>query len=121
MNSIFELVNEFESYCLIATHSPLVIRELFSKNVYVINRDLDVPSMRRIRIESFGENLGVLNDEVFGDSQVPKQYKKIIEGFINKGMTFNQIVQLVESPEAPLSLNARILITNLIKTKSEKF
>ena len=121
MNSIYELVNEFESYCLIATHSPLVIRELFSKNVYVITRDADVPSLRRIRIESFGENLGVLNDEVFGDSQVPKQYKKIIQGFINRGMTFDQIVQLLESPEAPLSLNARIFITNLIKTRDEEF
>lgn len=121
MNSIYELVNEFESYCLIATHSPLIIRELFSKNVFVINRDTDVPSLRRIRIESFGENLGVLNDEVFGDSQVPKQYKKIIEGFINKGMNFDQIVQLLESPEAPLSLNARIYITNLIKTRDEEF
>lgn len=121
MNSIYELVNEFESFCLIATHSPLVIRELFSKNVFVLKREDNVPSLQRIGIESFGENLGVLNDEVFGDRQVPKQYKKIIENFIEKGMNFNQIVDLLESPEAPLSLNARIYISNLIQTRNEEF
>jgi predicted ATPase len=120
MNSIYELVNEFESYCLIGTHSPLVIRELLSKNVYVMQRDGNVPSLRRIGIESFGENLGVLNDEVFGDRQVPKQYKKIIEDFISIGYTFDQMVKLLQSDEVPLSLNARIYIANLIKRKDEE-
>lgn len=120
MNSIYELVNEFESFCLITTHSPLVIRELFSKNVYVMKRDSNVPSLRRIGIESFGENLGVLSDEVFGDREVPKQYKKIIQELIDKGYEFEQIVNLLESEEVPLSLNARIFITNLLTQRNEK-
>ncbi|HEX4374725.1 MAG TPA: AAA family ATPase, partial [Puia sp.] len=43
MQIIYHLVNEFQSYCIIATHSPLIIRELFSRNVYVLEREEDIP------------------------------------------------------------------------------
>lgn len=48
MNTIYELVNKFESFCIIATHSPLVVRELFSRNVYVVERHENTPSVRKI-------------------------------------------------------------------------
>ena len=117
MNTIYELVNEFEAYCLVATHSPMVIRELFSKNVFVMERNQNVPSVRRIGIECFGENLGVLTDEVFGDREMPKQYKKIIQNLISSGNSFSQIVNMLEYDKFPLSLNARIYIASLIEGK----
>lgn len=120
VNTIYNLVNEFESYCLIATHSPLVIREILSKNVFIMQRDKTTASIRRIGIESFGENLGVLNDEVFGDRQMDKQYKSIIRNLIRQGKTFDEIVDLVEFDGVPLSLNARIYINNLINQKNEE-
>ena len=120
MNTIYELVNEFQSYCLIATHSPIVIRELFSKNVYVMERTGNVPAFRRIGLECFGENLSVLTDEVFGDREVPKQYKKIIIELVDKGNNFEQIVDLLEFDEFPLSLNACIFIRNIIKERNDK-
>lgn len=115
MNTIYELVEEFESYCLIATHSPIVIRELFSKNVFVIERINNTPSVKRIGIESFGENLGVLTDEVFGDKETSKQYKTIIRSLIRQRKSFEEIIELMEFDEVPLSLNARIFIKALIR------
>lgn len=120
MNTIYELVDEFESYCLIATHSPIVIRELFSKNVYIIDRVNNVPAVRRIGIESFGENLGVLTDEVFGDRETQKQYKTIIRQLINSGKSFKEIIELLEFDEVPLSLNARIFIKTLIRNNEKR-
>lgn len=120
MNTIYDLVHEFESYCIIATHSPLVIRELFSKNVYVIERHGNTPSARRIAIESFGENLSTLTDEVFGNKEVPKQYKKIIQELVNGGDSYENIVTALESDDVPLSLNARLFIKSQIKAKNEK-
>lgn len=114
MNTIYELVNEFESYCLIATHSPLVIRELFSKNVFVMEKHDNVPSLKRIGIESFGENLGVLTEEVFGDRSVDKKYKSIISDLVNQGYSYEEIIDLLQFDEVPLSLNAKIYIRTLI-------
>lgn len=120
MNTIYDLVHEFESYCIIATHSPLVIRELFSKNVYVIERHGNTPSARRIGLESFGENLSTLTDEVFGNKDVPKQYKKIIQELVDSGDSYENIVSTLESDDIPLSLNARLFIKSQIKSKNEK-
>jgi energy-coupling factor transporter ATP-binding protein EcfA2 len=113
MNTIYELVNEFQSYCIIATHSPLVIRELFSRNVLVMERDENVLSVRRIGIESFGENISNLTEVVFGNKNVPKQYKKIIEALINEGKSPEEIINLLEFDDTPLSLNARLYIQSL--------
>ena len=119
MNTIYELVNQFESYCVLTTHSPLVIREVLSRNVYVMERHEDVPSLRRIGIESFGENLTVLTEEVFGNKDVPKQYKLIIEGLIEKGKTFDQIIEIIQFGNVPVGLNTRIFIKSLIQQRDD--
>jgi len=112
---IYELVNEFQSYCIIATHSPVIVRELFSKNVYVLERVGDVPSIRSIGIESFGEDIGVLTDEVFGNKEVPKQYKRIIDNLVRLGNSFEQIIEVLETDNVPLSLNTRLYIKSSVK------
>ncbi len=110
MNTIYELVEEFKSYCIIATHSPLIIRELLSKNVFVLDRENEIVAVRRIGLESFGENLTTLTDEVFGNKEVPKQYKKIIRALVTQGKSYEEIVSLLQSDFAPLSLNTRVFI-----------
>ncbi|MFH6966359.1 AAA family ATPase [Flavobacterium sp. FlaQc-28] len=110
INTIYELVNEFQSYCIIGTHSPLIIQELLSKNVYVIERNGNIPDIRRIGIESFGENLTTLTDDVFGNREIPKQYKKIIDKKASLGMSFEEIISLLQFDEMPLSLNTRLYI-----------
>lgn len=110
INTIYELINEFQSYCIIGTHSPLIIQELLSKNVYVIERNGNIPDIRRIGIESFGENLTTLTDDVFGNREIPKQYKKIIDEKASLGMSFDEILSLLQFDEMPLSLNTRLYI-----------
>ena len=117
MNTIYELVEEFQSYCIIATHSPLVVRELFSKNVYILDRDDTSLSIRRIPLESFGENLGVLTEEIFCNKGIPKQHKKILRELVDCGKSYEEIISLLEFDEIPLSLNARIYVKSMINKR----
>ncbi|WP_343746423.1 AAA family ATPase [Chitinophaga sp.] len=110
VNTIYELVDEFQSYCIIATHSPLIVREIPSKNVYVLEKHENVASLRKIGKESFGENLTIITDEIFGSKEVPKQYKKIIDNLVGQKMNFEDILNILESDNIPLSLNARMYI-----------
>jgi len=110
MNLIYDLVKKFESYCIIATHSPLIIQELLSKNVYVMERHENFPVIRKIAIESFGENLTVLTDEVFGNREIEKQYKNTIDRMVLKGLGYEEIINELSSDDIPLSLNARLYI-----------
>lgn len=110
MNIIYELVHEFESYCIVTTHSPLIIQELLSKNVFILEKDENIPYIKKIGIESFGENLTTLTEEVFGNKEISKQYKKIIEQLINNGNSYEEVVSKLESDNIPLNLNARLYI-----------
>jgi predicted ATPase len=113
MNTIQELILQFQSYCIITTHSPLIIRELLSKSVYIVDKNGDVPSVRNIEIESYGENLGVLNDIVFGNREIPKFYKQTISRLIKEGLSYEEIIALLESDQVPLSLSLKIYIKSL--------
>lgn len=115
VNTIYSLVGEFESYCIITTHSPLIIREMFSKNVYVMEKHDNVPSVRRIGIESFGEDSSVLTEEVFGNKEIPKHYKTKIRRLVEQGYGYDDILSKIEFDELPLSLNAKIYIKSLLK------
>ncbi|SHG01653.1 AbiJ-related protein [Flavobacterium defluvii] len=116
INTIYELVDEFQSYCIIGTHSPLIIQELLSKNVYVMERNGNTPDIRRIGIESFGENLNTLTDDVFGNREIQKQYKRIIDEQIENGKKYDEILDLIQFDNSPLSLNARLYIKSKLKS-----
>ncbi|MDO6737375.1 AAA family ATPase [Wenyingzhuangia sp. 2_MG-2023] len=110
ISSIYELVEQFDSYCLITTHSPIIIQNIFGKNVYVMEKDENHPILRKIGIECFGENLSVLTEDVFGNRDMQKQYKVILDRMIKQYGDYSQIVELIETHNLPLSLNAKVYL-----------
>lgn len=115
VNSIYELANEFESFCILATHSPLIVREVLSKNVLVFDRESEVLNIRKLDIETFGANLNDITENVFGNRDIPKQYKKILQSLVDDGYSFTKIKDLLESDDIPLSLNAQIYLKSILK------
>ena len=118
VNTIYELTNEFQSYCILATHSPIIVRELLSRNVYIVERDSNIMTARKPLIETFGENLTTITEEIFGNRDIPNQYEKILNRLAETGNSFNEILSIVESENIPLSLNARIYLKSIINEKS---
>ena len=110
MNVIYDLVNRFKSYCIITTHSPLIVQEVLSKSVKVIERHEDLVSVRQIAIESFGANLITLTEEVFGNREIQKQYKKIINRMVSNGKSYDDIIGILEREGFPLSTNISLYI-----------
>jgi len=115
MDVIYELVNEFQSYCIITTHSPLIVQELLSKNVHIIEKNENLVSARQPNIESFGQNLTTLTEEIFGNNGIEKRYKKIINQMVIKKMTYDEIVSILETEGVPLSINTRLYIKSKIQ------
>ncbi|WP_313578225.1 AAA family ATPase [Chishuiella sp.] len=118
MNVIYQLTNQFNSFCIIATHSPLIVRELLSKNVYILEKEHDILVVRRPLIETFGENLTIITEEIFGNRDIPKQFKSILEKLVNKGYSYEEIINLLKSDNIPLSLNANMLLKSIMNEKS---
>lgn len=118
INTVYELTQEFQSYCIIATHSPLIVRELLSRNVYVMERESNIVSIRKPLIETFGENLTTITEEIFGNRDIPNQFEKILLKLAKTGRNFDEILSIIESENIPLSLNARIYLKSIINEKS---
>lgn len=118
INTIYELSRIFQSYCIIATHSPIIVQELLSKNVYVIQREGTHASIRKPSKETFGENLSTIIEEIFGNREIPKQFKMILTDLIKKGMTYEDIIKEIESDNVPVSLNTRLFLKSIIDEKS---
>ena len=118
INTIYDLVNKFQSYCIIATHSPLIVQEILSKNVYVVEKQGKIASVRKIGKETFGENLTVLTEEIFGNRAIPKQYEIILSNLVDEGLNYDEIKGKLESDNMSLSLNAILYLKTLLNEKS---
>lgn len=120
ITAIYELLEEYQSYSIISTHSPLIVRELLSRSVYIMERNANYPSIKKIGLESFGANLTTLTEEIFGNKEVPKFYKKKIKELVRENYSYDRIVALLSFNNIPLSLNLTIFIKNLIESKNEE-
>ena len=119
MNAIMELLQKFNSFGIVATHSPLIVREIFSENIFVLDKEETTLRVRKLEFETFGENLTTITNEIFGNRDVPKYYKTKIEELVESGKTYKEIENELQG-EVPLNLNIKILIKSLIQNRDEK-
>lgn len=116
IRAIYTILEKFESYAIIATHSPLVIREMLSKNVFVFNREEDNLHVAKIGIESFGEDIAILNDIVFKNRSEEKQYEKYIDILVDEcDGDYSNVVSELQNEHNELSLSTRLLIQSAIE------
>lgn len=113
LNTLFSLVKRFKSFCVIATHSPLIIQEIPARNIFVIERNDDLAFVRGLERESFGENLTVITQDIFGNKEVPRHFISLIEELISKGKSYSEIISILESDNLPITSNIRLYIKAL--------
>ena len=117
-NAITQIINvvnlvceRFSSCCIMATHSPLVIQSLLSRNVLIMERDIDgMPIVRQMRVESLGENLTTINEEIFSNGQRDKYYKRLIKKAVEGKDSMDQVLQELQNGDLPMSLASYMLI-----------
>lgn len=84
LTEIQDLLRLTDSVMLIATHSPVVLQELFSKNVIVVRRGNSKYRMSHPEIETFGENFAAINNMVFNITSDLTRYHRIIDELYDK-------------------------------------
>ena len=108
------LLRRFQSYAVIATHSPLVIREIPGNLVSVIKRmDGNVALIENIGMEKFGEDVTLLYRQIFGYDESESCFRLTVKKMAQT-KTFEEIVEKLMTAEKPLSLNARFTIRNIV-------
>lgn len=114
ISALYKLLEEFQSYAIVATHSPLVIREIKSRQVRVMERFEDRSLIRKVQQETLGANISALVDEIFGNKDIPKYYREAIFRLVkNNFATEEAIYQAIGTDVNSLPIGLQIFIKSL--------
>ena len=105
-----KILDFYNSYSIIATHSPIVVQETPSKMVKIFDRIGNTPIIKNLPDESFGENISKITDFIFYRNQVKESYKEFFDEKV-KELTLQQINELFNSK---LSFNALLYLNAII-------
>lgn len=84
MKSFRRIIHDKHSVMLIATHSPIILQETLSKNVFILQRNGDLLLFNHPKIETYGESFGIINSYVFNLNSDITNYYHVIDNLYEK-------------------------------------
>jgi predicted ATPase len=117
MNCFTEILDTYNSFAIISTHSPIIIQDVPAKYISVFERIGNLPLIKKLPIESFGENLSVLTNTVFGTADIKELYKKHLEKLERQIYSSEEINRFFNNK---LSFNAMLYLAALFSADNEK-
>ncbi|MGE7934594.1 ATP-dependent nuclease [Viridibacillus arvi] len=112
--ALSELLITRNAVALIATHSPVIVQEVPSECVKIMNRNNNYVDFELPNIETFGENIGTLTREIFGLEVRESGFHKVLTELVNEGHSYDEIL---ESLDGKIGLEAKTLIRSMIFSK----
>lgn len=92
VRALADLLQDRNGVAILATHSPVVLQELPKGCVYKVSRVRTKISVDPPRIETFGENVGILTSEVFGLEVARSGFHGLLAKSVDAGMNFDDVV-----------------------------
>lgn len=117
VNFLYELLNQYSSYAIITTHSPLVIQEIPSSYISVFRNIEGDHYTNMVNIETFGANISNIVQDVFCISEKESNFKKYLSKMVENEMGFTEILNLFDGN---LSLDVKLFLKNLYKKHGDK-
>ncbi|SHG23010.1 AAA domain-containing protein, putative AbiEii toxin, Type IV TA system [Marinomonas polaris DSM 16579] len=97
------ILDKYDSFSIVATHSPIVIQEIPKKRVILLTREGDVTLPTFMDFETFGESISELTRHVFDTAEIPNYYKNVLKK-LSENKSFEEVNELFESQ---LGFNAK--------------
>lgn len=115
LQSIRICLDKLNGYAVIAAHSPVVLQELPGKYIRKIYRSGNDSSVALPSIETFGENIGMITQEVFNLDDSFTDWHDLIRKLV-KGRTLEEITNIFDGR---LSFPVRSYIMDLLEDDAE--
>jgi ABC-type transport system involved in cytochrome c biogenesis ATPase subunit len=96
IRAVSSLLTDRNGVAIIATHSPVVLQEISRSCTWIVHRSGDQARAVRPSSETFGENVGVLTEDVFGLELTESGYHTLLQSAADEGLTYDQIVTRFE-------------------------
>lgn len=118
MSFLAWILKQYGSYSVIATHSPLVVREMVSGNVFQMMRMKgDIPQIGVVSYDTFGENISRLYRNIFGYDEEGSLFSEVVNRLAARGATAEDIERAIYSNSA-VNLNARMRIHDILARRA---
>lgn len=85
------ILDIFESFAIISTHSPLIVQETPSSKVNIFKTIDNYPFIDGINIETFGTNLNHIIKEIFDVHESESNYREVFTQLINNKFSIESI------------------------------
>lgn len=110
------LINR-NAVCIMTTHSPIVLQEVPSSCVYKLSRMGEFSKFERPQLETFGENIGILTNEIFGLEVTESGFYKILKEILNENYSYENAL---ESINKQLGIEGKSILRSLFFDKENK-
>jgi AAA domain, putative AbiEii toxin, Type IV TA system len=100
---------------IIATHSPVILQEVPRACVWKLRRNGAEAIAERLEIEAFGENVGVLTQEVFGLEVTDSGFHKIIKDLVRTTASYEMAIELLNNQ---IGLEGKAILRSLFYHKA---
>lgn len=78
MSEFRKIIHRRHSVMLVSTHSPVILQETFSKNVYIMDRRNGETTIQHPKSEVYGESFGLINSMVFNLTSDITHYHDVV-------------------------------------------
>jgi predicted ATPase len=78
LKSVTAALDAFDSFGVVATHSPVVVQEIPGRNVLVLRRHGKFARVDAPRIETFGENVSLLTTHIFNLDNSSRDFQGVL-------------------------------------------
>lgn len=114
IRALSDLLIDRNGVAIVATHSPVILQEVPRSCVWKLRRNGSIANIERLQIESFGESVEALTNEVFGLEITHSGYHKMLQDAVSEGGTYEEIITKFNDE---LGNEGRYLLKMLLATK----
>lgn len=112
LHAIRDILEEFQSYALMATHSPVILQETPSRFVKVLEGSRQRPKVSKLSKECFGEEISTLTADVFKVNSEESNFLVVLTKLAKSGHSLDDINAMFGKK---IGLTARSFISNYYK------
>lgn len=113
MHAMRLVLRRNDAFAVVATHSPVVVQETLARHVAVVRRAGETV-IRRPVIETYGESIGEITNELFGLAAEVTDFHQTLADLVARNLSLEQIEALFDGR---MSLQARAFVMTLLATR----
>lgn len=110
------ILRRHDAFAVTATHSPVVVQETLRRQIAVVRRSGMETHIGQPRIETYGESIGEITNEIFGLTADATDFHAVLLRLVNTGLPLEAIEAFFDQG---LSLQARAYVMTEIARRKD--